>query len=89
MVVQTGLDCSNLEKETMSVISETQELKTKLSRVQESLRQEKQLQQQYGEKIANHKARMEEVDQASPVQRELEQLRKQIDELKEKRMYAV
>ena len=86
VVAQTSLECDNLEKETMSVISETQELKCKLKRVRESLQEERRFQQQYREKITNHTARMAEVDQASPVQQELEQLRRQIAELKEKSM---
>lgn len=87
MVAQTSLECDDLEKETVSIISETQELKSKLKRVREGLQEERKFQQRYRDKIANHVARMVEVDQASPVQQELERLRRQIAELKEKSMY--
>ena len=48
------------------------------------MKKERKVQQQYEEKMKRHRALTEEVEQASPVQQELERLRKKISRLKER-----
>ena len=82
---QTSLACDNLEKEITVLISETQGLRSKLRGNQETLEMEGKLQQKYREKMMRHQVLTEEVEQSSPVQQELLELQRKIDELKERR----
>jgi len=65
-------------------VSETQELRLELKWTREVMEKERKVQQQYEEKMKRHRALTEEVEQASPVQQELEGLRKKISNLKER-----
>ena len=65
-------------------MSETQELRLELKWTREVMEKERKVQQQYEEKMKRHRALTEEVEQASPVQQELEGLRKKISNLKER-----
>lgn len=65
-------------------MSETQELRLELKWTREVMEKERKVQQQYEEKMKRHRALTEEVEQASPVQQELERLRKKISRLKER-----
>lgn len=81
---QTTQEKENLEKEINALVSETQEVRLELKWTRELIEKERKVQQQYEEKIARHRALTEEVEQASPVQQELEGLRKKIGSLKER-----
>ena len=81
---QTTQEKENLEKEINALVSETQELRLELKWTREVIEKERMVQQQYEEKMARHRALTEEVEQASPVQQELEGLRKKIGSLKER-----
>lgn len=81
---QTTQEKENLEKEINTLVSETQELRLELKWTRELVEKERKVQQQYEEKMARHRALTEEVEQASPVQQELEALRKKIGSLKER-----
>lgn len=81
---QTTQEKENLEKEINALVSETQELRLELKWTRELVEKERKVQQQYEEKMARHRALTEEVEQASPVQQELEALRKKIGSLKER-----
>ena len=65
-------------------MSETQELRLELKWTREVMEKERKVQQQYEEKMKRHRALTEEVEQTSPVQQELERLRKKISRLKER-----
>ena len=74
----------NLEKEINSLVPETHELQLELKHTREMAEKERRVQLQYKEKMARYRARTEEVEQASPVQQELEELRKKINSMKER-----
>ena len=81
---QTTQEKENLEKEINALVSETQELRLELKWTRELVEKERKVEQQYEEKMARHRALTEEVEQASPVQQELEALKKKIGSLKER-----
>ena len=78
------LEKGNLEKEINSLVPETHELRLELKRTREMAERERRVQLQYKEKMARHRAMTEEVEQASPVQQELEELRRKINSMKER-----
>ena len=82
---KTSLECENLEKEISTLVSEIQDMKSKLAVTREKIKEEGRVQQGCREKMERHKVGTEEVERCCPVQQELGELKRKITDLKDKR----
>ncbi len=81
---QAGLECDTLEKEISTLVHEIQNLKEELEETRRKNEEEGRVGRECRGRMERHRTRAEEVEQACPVQQELEGLRAAIERLKDR-----